>query len=112
MKVITEESLIIARNALLKKGNNLGACAIDMLISDHLKEIDILTVSKLRPMGEHPEIPANKMCCYLLLYSVNMSVPRICRFDLHNGFDADARKSGIGWLYLPTYKPESTGDGE
>ncbi len=68
---------------------------IDSLILVAMQELDTLTVSKLRSMREKPEVPANKMSAYVLLYSVGMSVPRIARFDLHNGFDADAKKTGL-----------------
>ena len=97
MKVITEERFI----KLLQSGNIklINSCEV-------FEEIDTLTVLNLRPMSEEPEVRVNKMSAYVLLYSINMSVPRICRFDLHNGFDSDARKSGIGWLHLPIYKPE------
>jgi hypothetical protein len=81
---------------------------IDSLILVAMQELDTLTVSKskLRSMREKPEVPANKMSAYVLLYSAGMSVPRIARFDLDNGFDADDKKDAIDWLYLPIYKPE------
>jgi len=115
MKVITEKRLIEIKKELDDdRGGEFINCMQSTINSlfHELKEIDTLTVTKPRPMCDKPEVPSNKMSAYVLVYSVGMSVPRISRFDLHNGFDTEARRSGIGWLYLPTYKPELTGDGE
>ena len=107
MKVITEDDAKFICDVIDGVENRLDEMDkknIITLFLGHLQEIDTLTVSKLRPMCEDPEVPKNKMSAYVLLYTRNMSVPRISRFDLHNGFDADAKRDGVGWLYLPIYK--------
>jgi len=111
MKVITEKELIEHRNNLLRQDKNIAACLVNDLIGE-FKEIDTLTVSKLRPMCDEPEIPSGKFSVHVLVYFMDMSTPSIKRVDLHNGFDSDAMRNGIGWIPIPTYKPELTGDGE
>lgn len=96
MKIITEEDAILARNALLKKGNNLGACAIDMLISDHAKEIDTLTVSKLRPMVDAPIREV------VLLKSKSKKINHL----VQQVVTENTRYLWVGWLPMPIYKPE------
>ncbi len=49
MKVITEEDLIARRNKFIKQCKNIAACIVDELLYD-CKELDTVTVSKLRPM--------------------------------------------------------------
>ena len=105
MKAIIEEDAMLARNALLKKGNNLGACAIDMLISDHAKEIDTLTVSKLRPMCDAP-IDDETILCVGDRYNIFFKVYFDGEYykDDHN--DIYDKKYFIGWIPMPIYKPE------
>ena len=102
MKYLSEERLQERFRSLYWNSYD-GENLLKKLLAE-CKEIDALTVSKLRPMSEEPEVPANKMSAYVLLYTAGMSVPRIARFDLHNGFDSDAKRDGVGWLYLPIYK--------
>ena len=104
MKVITEEAARGIVAATKEVFPEFYGVFLEEVFRQVMQEIDTLTVSKLRPMCEDPEVPKNKMSAYVLLYTRNMSVPRISRFDLHNGFDADAKRDGVGWLYLPIYK--------
>lgn len=111
MKVITEEDAILARNALLKKGNKLGACAIDMLISDHAKEIDTLTVSKLRPMVDAPKDGEYFMAyCHPTSQKIGMFFPYRYDEDIETYVDEDDDEMCIdvvlGWIPMPIYKPE------
>ena len=111
MKVITEKDAILARNALLKKGNNLGACAIDMLISDHLQEIDTLTVSKLRPMCDAPKDGS----VFLSKHDYDEGLEETW---LNGEYFDTSQYCGLtaedfdGWIPKPTYKPELTGEVE
>jgi len=105
MKVITEEDLIARRNKLLKQGKNIAACMVDELIHE-CKEIDTLTVSRLRPMVdlyEHSITSNQKLLAYrygdetpVVLYSISKS-------QLNNLYEYD---EFIGWIPMPIYKPE------
>lgn len=114
MKVITEKDALLARNALLKKGNKLGACAIYMLISDHAKEIDTLTVTKLRPMAEAREQGLKRVlaCFFGCSNHFNIIEQNGDKYWSDGEDDYHSDNEFIGWLPIPIYKPELTGDGE
>ena len=105
MKVITEERLILLRNNLAETGKNKEACLIDYLITDVLKEIDILTVSKLRPIVDAP-IDDETILCVGERYNTFLKVyfDGVYYKDDHD--DLYDKGYFIGWIPMPIYKPE------
>ena len=112
MKVITEEYLIDR----LKESVELcrfGEANVIQSIIDDFEEIDTLTVSKLRPMCDAPKDGsdvqlANKSGRFIYgcndgLGNSKWVIPGIGSYD-----DSDF----LGWLPMPIYKPELTGEVE
>lgn len=109
MRVITEERLRELLNSGEFSNFNRERNLLVTLLN-HLEEIDTLTVSKLRPMCESPLIDG---------FMVKLKTEN----DLHEGnfdslgnvwigdqyFPVDLCE---GWIPVPTYKPELTGEVE
>lgn len=108
MKVITEEEAIYFRNHLAKQDRNIGACAIDELISGNSEEIDTLTVSKLRPMSDAPKTGESFLVCFAGSNRLHEGY-----FDtLGNVWVGEQYYSSdlcSGWVPAVIYKPELTG---
>jgi len=117
MKVITEERLI-AKQELLEDKNNRPCeyldgkqYMIDELI-ESCEEIDTLTVSKLRPMGEVIGYTGGDILVYTA-YQDNPGFESyifdvlVCEYIGYDGNElmTDGQQY-LGWIPMPTYKPE------
>ena len=106
MKVITEEEAKYFRDHLVKQDRNIGACAIDELITEHLEEIDTLTVSKLRPMADAP----NDGSIFLAKHEFNDELEET--WSTGGGEFSTSQFTDLpidtfdGWIPKPIYKPE------
>lgn len=103
MKVITEERLIEKFKLHYWKSYD-GADLLEKLLAE-CKEIDTVTVSKLRPMSDKPIIPDGKLQVFVLVYFSHTEIPSIVSFDTRQTWPHEAYH-GIGWSYLPVIKPE------
>ena len=105
MKVITEERL----DHLIKTDGD-GSMVYCTVSRADLQEIDQLTVTRLRPMSEAPE--DDWFIAYDLdgnLCQAQRSCDKYIRI-FKDGFIEDWCQSDdfIGWIPLPTYKPEQS----
>jgi len=103
MKVITEEDLIARRNKLLKQGKNIAACMVDELIHE-CKEIDTLTVSRLRP---HDEAMEDDEVLVKVRGESKLKAASVFEGKFIDIFCDQIQKETIeGIVLMPTYKPE------
>lgn len=104
MKAITEERLRELLNSGEFSNFNRERNLLVTLLS-HVEEIDILTVSRLRPMCDAP-IDDQTILCVGKTYNTFLKV----YFDgVHYKDDHDDlydKEYFIGWIPMPIYKPE------
>lgn len=108
MKVITEERL----RDLAEDCSPMFIRAFKWLLKVEFKEIDTLTVSKLRPMCDAPKDGLSILC---VLFGSNKFIDMF--FD--DGSWVSEETETIyndghikGWIPMPIYQPELTGDSE
>lgn len=103
MKVITEKRL----RELSENCSPLFQRAFKWLLHVECQELDTLTVTRLRPMSEAPEIQVNKFCAYALVQFEHISTFQIRRFELYKGWTDTDLHLALGWIPMPRYEPEN-----
>lgn len=108
MKVITEERLKEVFN-ILENGMLLKSL-LESLIAE-CKEIDALTVSKLRPMCDAP-IDDETILCVGDRYNIFFKVYFDGEYYKDDHDDLYDKEYFIGWIPMPIYKPERMNEKE
>ncbi len=112
MKIITEERLKEISNNLLKAIMTEEHEIVEILLHDHMQELDTLIVSKLRPMCD-ALVCNDPMAAYHIKEKRMLQIEFDCltgKWDTLIGQCEDSEFSGFE--LMPTYKPELAGDGE
>ena len=100
MKVITEEVLMQCIEEVGEYGVICAASLVNLL-----EEIDILTVTKLRPMSDAPK----NGCSFLFVFNGSTRMHEAYLDSLGNLWSGDQFYTldlCAGWRHMPIYKPE------
>lgn len=117
MKVITEERLRELMKILERKTSDESQIEyrlLENLLDYECQEIDTLTVSKLRPMIDAPKDGEWFLGYYKGVVSEYFEILFYSKLSgkLRSNGDEFNEEDVLGWLPMPIYKPELTGDGE
>lgn len=106
MKVITEKELIEFFKSIYY--NKFNQDEIFVMLKTRMKEIDTLTVSKLRPMADAPRDGEWFLGYYKGVVSEYFEILFYSKLSgkLRSNGDEFNEEDVLGWLPMPIYKPE------
>lgn len=109
MKVITEKDARFACNVINEIDGIISKVVkkhlID-LIEGNIKEIDTLTVSKLRPMYDAPKTGGDILCVMHGSQEMYVAFYNKDKWEIPGAEIFLEDDSIVGWLPMPIYKPE------